>query len=62
MWTPADRALVGDFGAGLALKDDQFWLLEPLISPAKLGGRLRSPDMTLLHESARWRCSPSGGQ
>jgi hypothetical protein len=31
IWTPADRALVGDFGAGLALTDNQFWLLEPLI-------------------------------
>jgi hypothetical protein len=24
MWTPADRALVGDFGSGQALTDDQF--------------------------------------
>jgi hypothetical protein len=31
MWTPADRALVGDFGSGQALTDDQFRLLEPLI-------------------------------
>ena len=41
MWTPADRALVGDFGAGLALTDNQFWLLESLIPPAKPGGRPR---------------------
>ena len=26
MWTPADRALVGDFGSGQALSDDQFRL------------------------------------
>jgi putative transposase len=31
MWTPADRALVGDFGSGQALTDDQFRLLEPFI-------------------------------
>src|SRR3712207_7785950 len=31
MWTPDDRALVGDFGSGQALTDDQFRLLERLI-------------------------------
>src|SRR4051794_25858746 len=45
MWTPADRALVGDFGSDQALTDDQFRLLEPLIPPAKLGGRPRSTDI-----------------
>ena len=45
MWTPADRALVGGFGSGQALTDDQFRLLEPLIPPAKPGGRLRTMDM-----------------
>jgi hypothetical protein len=24
MWTPEDRALVGDFGSGQALSDDQY--------------------------------------
>ncbi len=33
MWTPEDRALVGDFGAGQALSDDQYRLLLPLIPP-----------------------------
>ena len=33
MWTPTDRALVGDFGSGQALTDNQFRLLEPLIHP-----------------------------
>ena len=33
MWTPIDRALVGDFGAGQALSDEQYCLLEPLIPP-----------------------------
>jgi len=27
MWTPEDRALVGDYGTGQALTDDQWRLL-----------------------------------
>ena len=50
MWTPADRALVGDFGAGQALTDDQFRLLEPLIPPAMPGGRRRTTDLRNLLE------------
>ena len=45
MWTPEDRALVGDFGSGQALSDDQFRLLDPFIPPAKPGGRPRTTDM-----------------
>ncbi len=45
MWTPAGRALVGDFGSGQALTDEQFRLLEPLIPPAKPGGRPRTTDI-----------------
>jgi Transposase and inactivated derivatives len=45
MWTRSDRALVGDFGSGQALSDDQFRLLEPLIPPPKPGGRPRTTDM-----------------
>jgi putative transposase len=48
MWTPIDRALVGDFGAGQALSDERYCLLEPLIPPAKPGGRPRSVDMRRL--------------
>ena len=48
MWTPEDRALVGDFGAGQALSDDQYRLLLPLIPPAKPGGRPRSTNMRRL--------------
>ena len=48
MWTPIDRALVGDFGAGQALSDVQYRLLEPLIPPVKPGGRPRSVDMRRL--------------
>ena len=48
MWTPEERALVGDFGSGQALSDDQFRLLEPLIPPPKPGGRPRTTDMRSL--------------
>ena len=66
MWTPEDRALVGDFGAGQALTDDQFRLLEPLLPPAKPGGRPRSTDMRglldalsyLVRTSCQWRHLP----
>jgi len=51
MWTPKDRALVGDYGSGQALSDDQFRLLEPLIPPAKPGGRRRTTDMRRLLDS-----------
>ena len=37
MWTPEDRALVGDFGSGQALSDDQYRLIEPFIPPAEAG-------------------------
>jgi transposase len=48
MWAPADRAWVGDFGSGQALSDDQYRLIEPLIPPAKPGGRPRTTDMRRL--------------
>lgn len=48
MWTPETRALVGDYGAGQALTDDQYRLLEPLIPAAKPGGRPRATDMRRL--------------
>src|SRR3954452_20440055 len=44
MWTSGDRALVGNFGAGQALTDAQFRLLEPLIPPARHGARPRTTD------------------
>ena len=66
MWTPADRALVGDFGSGQALTDDQFRLLEPLIPPPKRGGRPRTTDMRklldglfyLVRTGCQWRHLP----
>lgn len=42
MWAPEDRAVVENFGAGQVLSDDQYRLLEPLIPPAKPGGRVRN--------------------
>lgn len=45
MWTPEERARVGDFGAGQALSDDQYRVIEPFIPPAKPGGRPRTTDM-----------------
>jgi transposase len=48
MWTPENRALVGDFGSGQALSDDQYRLIEPLLPPAKPGGRPRTTDMRRL--------------
>ena len=48
MWTAETRALVGDFGAGQALSDEQYALLVPLIPPAKPGGRPRTTDMRRL--------------
>jgi putative transposase len=51
MWTPEDRALVGDYGSGQARSDDQFRLLEPLIPSAKPAGRPRQTDMRRLLDS-----------
>lgn len=48
MWTFMDRPLVGNFGSGQALTDDQFRHLEPLIPPAKPGGRPRTTDVRRL--------------
>ena len=48
MWTAADRVLVGDYGSGQALSDDQYRLLEQFIPPAKPGERPRTTDMRRL--------------
>ena len=66
MWTPEDRALVGDYGSGQRLTDDQWRLLQPLIPPAKPGGRPRTTDMRclldsvfyLLRTGCQWRHLP----
>jgi putative transposase len=67
MWTPETRALVGDYGSGQALSDDQFRLLEPLIPAAKPGGRPRTTDMRrvldglfyVVRTGCQWRHLPS---
>ena len=66
MWTPADRALVGNYGSGQALTDDQWRMLQPLIPPARPGGRPRATDMRrlldsvfyLLRTGCQWRHLP----
>ena len=66
MWTAESRALVGDFGAGQALSDEQYALLVPLIPPAKPGGRPRTTDMRrmldglfyLVRTGCQWRHLP----
>ena len=66
MWTAQSRALVGDFGAGQALSDEQYALLVPLIPPAKPGGRPRTTDMRrlldglfyLVRTGCQWRHLP----
>ena len=66
MWTPEDRALVGDYGAGQALTDDQWRLLQPLVPPAKPGGRPRTTDLRrlldglfyLVRTGCQWRHLP----
>jgi len=66
MWTLEDRALVGDYGPGQALSDGQCRLLEPLIPPAKAGGRPRATGMRclldsvscLLRTGCQWRHLP----
>src|SRR3954452_20856829 len=66
MWTTESRALVGDFGAGQALSDEQYALLAPLIPPAKPGGRPRTTDVRrmldglsyLVRTGCQWRHLP----
>jgi putative transposase len=66
MWTVESRALVGDLGAGQALSDEQFALLEPMIPPARPGGRPRTTDMRrlldglfyLVRTGCQWRHLP----
>ncbi len=66
MWTPEERVLVGDYGSGQAMSDDQFRVLEPLIPPAKPGGRPRTTDIRrlldglfyLVRTGCQWRHLP----
>jgi putative transposase len=66
MWKAESRALVGDFGAGQALSDEQYALLAPLIPPPKPGGRPRTTDMRrlldglfyLVRTGCQWRHLP----
>lgn len=50
LWTPESRAVVGACGAGPALNDEQFSLVEPWLALAKPGGRPRSADRRCLRD------------
>lgn len=66
MWTDADRARVGAYGAGQALSDEQYLLLKPFLPPAKTGGRPRKTDLRrvldalfyLARTGCQWRHLP----
>src|SRR3954470_24536621 len=66
MWTPEVRALVGDFGSGQALSDDQYRLIEPFIPPPTRGGRPPTTEMRsmldglfyLVRTGCQWRHLP----
>jgi transposase len=66
MRTAESRALVGDFGAGQALSDEQYALLVPLIPPAEPGGRPRTTNIRrllagllyLVRTGCQWRHLP----
>jgi putative transposase len=66
MGTSEDRELVGDRGAGEALSEDRYRLLEPLIAPTQPGGRPRTTDLRrlldglfcLVRAGCRWRHPP----
>ena len=72
MWTPEDRVLVGDYGSGQRLTDDQWRLMQPVdprcgsTPPAKPGDRPRTTDMRclldslfyLLRTGCQWRHLP----
>ncbi len=51
MWTLESRALVGDYGAGQALTDDHWRLLQLLVPHASLGRRPRTTDMRRMLDS-----------
>ena len=66
MWTPEERALVGDVGCGQALSDERYDPVAPLIPPPKPGGRPRTTDMRrvldgpfyIVRAGCRWRHLP----
>lgn len=45
VWTEETRRRTGELGCGGRLSDAQWQLLEPMVPPAKHGGRRRSVDM-----------------
>ncbi len=45
MWTTESRSVVGDYGAGQALTDEQYARIAPALPPAKRGGRPRTTEL-----------------
>jgi putative transposase len=66
MWTPESRSLVGDYGAGQALTDEQYARIAPALPPAKRGGRPRTTELRrvldalfyLARTGCQWRHLP----
>lgn len=67
VWTPVTRKRTGALGCGGRLRDEEWRLLEPLVPPAKHGGRRRTVAMRpildgifhVLRTGCQWRHLPS---
>lgn len=68
VWTEETRRRTGELGCGGRLSDAQWQLLEPMVPPAKHGGRRRSVDMRrvldgifhVVRTGCQWRHLPAG--
>ena len=66
MWTRESRSVVGDYGAGQALTDEQYARIAPALPPAKRGGRPRTTELRrvldalfyLARTGCQWRHLP----
>lgn len=66
MWTMESRGVVGDYGAGQALTDEQYARIAPSLPPAKRGGRPRTTELRrvldalfyLARTGCQWRHLP----
>jgi putative transposase len=67
VWTVETRKETGALGCGGRLRDGEWQLLEPLVPPAKHGGRRRTADMRAMLDGAfhvlrtgcQWRHLPA---
>jgi putative transposase len=68
VWTVETRKETGALGCGGRLRDEEWRLLEPLVPPAKHGGRRRTADLRavldgafhVLRTGCQWRHLPAG--